>query len=197
MFHAQSTPSPDTSPLIAPDARRFADVGAQSARGTRRSENQDELLVSGALMAVADGVGGRPAGRDAATLTLRALLRTETSERRGAGALRAALDTANRDVRGAATGDRFGMAATVVAAQIGTAGLTIAHVGDSRAYLWRSGALHRLTDDHSLVAVLQRDGLLDASAARHHLSAPQSCVLSACGTRSLRRYRCTPSAAAT
>jgi protein phosphatase len=60
------------------------------------------------------------------------------------------------------------MATTVVAAHIGATGVTVAHVGDSRAYLWRAGGLTRLTADHSLLGALTQEGRLDAGAAQRH-----------------------------
>lgn len=54
-------------------------------------------------------------------------------------------------------------------ALVGRATLTVAHVGDSRAYLLRDGGLTQLTEDHSLVSAFLANGTLDAAAARRHL----------------------------
>jgi protein phosphatase len=67
-----------------------------------------------------------------------------------------------------------GMGSTVTAALVGRGVVTFAHVGDSRAYLWRSGALTRLSDDHSLVAEWVRAGALAPEEAAQH---PQRSVI--------------------
>ena len=74
-----------------------------------------------------------------------------------------------------------GMGATLTAAWINEEKLSIAHVGDSRAYLLRSGALQQLTSDHSLVAEQVRRGILTAAEAEH--SEMQSVLLRALGTQ--------------
>ena len=128
------------------------------------------MLVAAPLLAVADGVGGHHAGEEASALALDVLRREvrafvadpEHELLRG-------LDHANDAVhRAAAGGSRCGMATTVVATLLGHRTLTVAHVGDSRAYLLRENALTQLTDDHSLVSALIADGTLDGEAARSH-----------------------------
>jgi protein phosphatase len=59
------------------------------------------------------------------------------------------------------------MGTTCVCAWIDPTTVTIAHVGDSRAYLVRAGELGRLTTDHSVVGALVREGMLDAEQASH------------------------------
>src|SRR6202521_1236579 len=75
--------------------------------------------------------------------------------------------------------DHRGMGATLTAAWIDGAKLSIAHVGDSRAYLLRSGSLQQLTSDHSLVAEQVRRGILTAAEAEE--SEMQSVLLRALG----------------
>jgi protein phosphatase len=157
-----------TSELAAP--LRIVACAARTDRGIRRKVNEDAMLVAAPLLAVADGVGGHRAGEEASALTLDVLRRnvrcvTDHPERE----LRGALQSANEAVRAAATvGRRQGMATTLVAVIVGPTTLTVAHVGDSRAYLLRDGRLTQLTDDHSLVSALLADGTLDPDAARTH-----------------------------
>ena len=66
------------------------------------------------------------------------------------------------------------MGSTVTAALVGPRAVTFAHVGDSRAYLWRGGVLTRLSDDHSLVAEWVRAGALAPEDAAQH---PQRSVI--------------------
>jgi protein phosphatase len=69
---------------------------------------------------------------------------------------------------------RAGMGTTLTAAYVGEDEVAIAHVGDSRAYLLRDGRLERLTDDHSLVEELVRQGRLTAEEAEDH---PQRSII--------------------
>src|SRR5260370_13546149 len=77
--------------------------------------------------------------------------------------------------------DQHGMGATLTAVWIDAAKLSIAHVGDSRAYLLRSGSLLQLTRDHSLVAEQVRRGILTAAEAEE--SNMQSVLLRALGAQ--------------
>ena len=110
------------------------------------------------------------------------------------------IEEANRRIhdRSRADAQRAGMGTTVTAAYVGEDEVTIAHVGDSRAYLLRGGELTRLTRDHSLVGELVARGKLTEEQAETH---PQRSVI----TRALgpeprgpgRRRRPTRRAAAT
>src|SRR6185436_15808625 len=67
-----------------------------------------------------------------------------------------------------------GMGTTTTAAYLGEDEAAIAHVGDSRAYLFRDGGLEQLTDDHSLVEEFRRQGKLTEEEARDH---PQKSII--------------------
>src|SRR6266513_5958696 len=97
--------------------------------------------------------------------------------------LATAVHLANRTIFKAAekNPDHRGMGATLTAAWIHGAKLSIAHVGDSRAYLLRSGSLLQLTRDHSLVAEQVRRGILTAAEADE--SEMQSVLLRALGAQ--------------
>jgi PPM family protein phosphatase len=77
--------------------------------------------------------------------------------------------------------EQKGMGATLTAARIDGPKLSIVHVGDSRAYLLRSGTLQQLTSDHSLVAEQVRHGILTAAEAEE--SQMQSVLLRALGSQ--------------
>ena len=66
------------------------------------------------------------------------------------------------------------MGTTLTAAQVHDGDVSLAHVGDSRAYRMRDGELEQLTNDHSLVAELERSGQITAEAAEHH---PQRSII--------------------
>lgn len=143
--------------------------------GCLRPDNEDAILTdpSGALWAVADGMGGYGHGALAADLVIDALshLPHGTDAPR---ALVAALEAANRTIRQRAADGLGQMGATVVAALVGGGRAVVAWVGDSRAYLMSGGRLAPLTRDHSVVQELVDRGQLSAAAAEVH---PQAHVV--------------------
>jgi protein phosphatase len=144
-------------------------IGQCSAPGAReRNEDfcgaatpQDELLATkGALLALADGVGGHAGGREAAEMTVRGVLSDyyATPETWGtATALDKVLMPLNRWVQSHAAKhrDMAGMATTLSLIALRGRRYTIAHVGDSRIYLLRGSELQQLTTDH----VWERPGM--------------------------------------
>jgi PPM family protein phosphatase len=150
--------------------------GAATDVGRVRSTNQDSYFASSALYAVADGMGGHRAGEVAAELATESLRREfghghpnlTTDE------LVRAVQRANTAVVSAAADDPdlAGMGTTLCAlALIETVAderLAIINVGDSRVYLLKDGELEQITDDHSLVATLERQGRLTADEAAVH-----------------------------
>ncbi len=143
--------------------------------GLTRTGNEDGLLIEPPLYAVADGMGGHRAGEVASRVALEELL-ANAPARLDAKALGRAVRAANRAVIAAAAKSRTrtGMGTTITAAIVDGTNIAIAHVGDSRAYLLRDGRLERLTDDHSMVADLIREGALTEDEARFH---PQRSVI--------------------
>ena len=149
-----------------------------SDTGRVRENNEDsyclgELPVPGGwLLAVADGLGGLQGGEVAsgiAVRTLRAYLWAEGGpDVSWREALRRGIVAAHRAIRAeaAADGALAGMATTLTAAVVAGGRLHWGHVGDSRAYLVRGGALAPLTRDHSVVAELLAAGRLAPEAAR-------------------------------
>jgi len=149
--------------------------------GRQRQTNEDSLLAAPPLFAVADGMGGARAGEVASRLAIEALdelVRTEAPDAEDAAAsLAEAAAEANRRIYAAAGSERAlrGMGTTLTALLLRDDRGHLAHVGDSRAYLLREGALTQLTDDHSLVAEMVREGKLTADAAASH---PMRSILS-------------------
>jgi serine/threonine protein phosphatase PrpC len=143
--------------------------------GLTRGGNEDALLVEPPLYAVADGMGGHRAGEIASRVALEELLASAPARLDGK-ALGRAVRAANRAVIAAAAKSRTrtGMGTTLTAAMVDGIRIAIAHVGDSRAYLLRGGRLECLTDDHSMVGDLIREGTLTEEEARFH---PQRSVI--------------------
>jgi serine/threonine protein phosphatase PrpC len=144
--------------------------------GRRRRHNEDAYVCEPPLFAVADGMGGAQAGELASNLAA-AALRDDTSEREG-GEQRVddLIQEANRRVyqRQSQDAAASGMGTTMTVALVEDGRVAIGHVGDSRAYLIRGGALEQLTEDHSLVAELVRSGKLSPEEAEGH---PQRSVI--------------------
>jgi protein phosphatase len=137
--------------------------------GKVRSVNEDAFLLAPPLFAVADGLGGHQAGEVASSIAIDTLL--EAAPRSGdLKALGRAVRQANSAVIHAATSGRgrSGMGTTLTAAMVEGTRLTVAHVGDSRAYLLHLGTLEQLTQDHSMVADLVRQGRITAEESRSH-----------------------------
>ncbi len=135
---------------------RLAAIGATDV-GRRRAHNEDAFLVmpEAGLFAVADGLGGHASGEVASRLAVDELaLRFPVVGGPAGDRLRLAFASANQAIHALSQADalRSGMGTTLVAAHLGEEGtLAVAHVGDSRAYLFRDGRLTRLTEDHSLL----------------------------------------------
>jgi protein phosphatase len=151
--------------------------------GLVRSENQDfgtyttasEESVShpgGRLLIVADGMGGHRGGATASRLAGETVktqyLDSETNDI--PTALRQSLTRANARIFSEAQSnpELRGMGTTTSVLAVRDQHGWLAHVGDSRIYLVRDGAIKQLTDDHSLVATMVREGLLTSQEAETH-----------------------------
>jgi PPM family protein phosphatase len=155
-------------------------VGSATDVGQVRTNNQDSLLViDGQLFAVADGMGGAQGGEVASALALSVL--GEAIDEHTTAALVRAVNSANQAVfeRANDDPDLRGMGTTLTGiALVDTDDgdrLAVINVGDSRVYRTRDGGdLEQLTEDHSLVASLVRQGRITAEEAEHH---PQRNIL--------------------
>jgi PPM family protein phosphatase len=121
-------------------------------------------------------MGGAQAGEIASRLAAAALEDTDPGTLSGEERVTSLIQEANRRVyeRSNADPNASGMGTTITVALVEDAGVTIGHVGDSRAYLVRDGRLEQLTEDHSLVNELMKSGKLTPEEAVVH---PQRSVI--------------------
>jgi PPM family protein phosphatase len=137
--------------------------------GRVRDNNEDAVVSSDHMAAVADGMGGHPGGAVASAVAVGLLQSAFTG--RSLDELEAAVRAANRAIwdRAGASAELEGMGTTVCAAGLTEDGsLAVVNVGDSRACVLRDGSLRQLTDDHSVTAELVRRGELSEQEALDH-----------------------------
>ena len=157
---------------------RVAEHVSRTDTGHQRATNEDSHLERAPIFVVADGMGGAQAGEVASQVAIGHFSdglpgeETEGSERRLARAVLAA----NAEIHALSEADsrRAGMGTTLTAAYVGRGQVSFAHVGDSRAYRLRDGELERITEDHSLVEELLRQGRLTEEEAEEH---PQRSII--------------------
>lgn len=177
------------------------EIAGKTDPGCVRDRNEDSLAIDEniGLMVVADGMGGHNSGEVASALATDTILEfarkllggssesvPEDDEGRGlsprARQLAHCVRSANTVIfeKSRAFPKDHGMGTTVVAAVADPNSITVAHVGDSRFYLYRNGSLQRLTEDHSLVMDQVRHGLITPEQAeKSHL---QNILTRALGT---------------
>src|SRR5271166_5271664 len=155
---------------------RVAEQYAVTDTGRQRRANEDSLLARSPLFVVADGMGGAQAGEVASRLAIESFQPGIEDASRPEVALATLAQEANARIhrRSHANAAQAGMGTTLTAVYVGEDDVAIAHVGDSRAYCLRDGELLRLTDDHSLVDELLRQGRLTPEEAVEH---PQRSVI--------------------
>ena len=161
--------------------------GALTDVGRKREHNEDNFFVDPErrLYVVADGMGGHAAGEVASRIaveTIDTFIRREGEETLDApvpsddtltveeNQLQMAIALANQRIleAGQKQKDLQGMGTTLVAVMVRDTAMTIAHVGDSRAYLVRDGGITLMTSDHSWVNEQVRLGLLTQTEAAGH-----------------------------
>jgi protein phosphatase len=153
---------------------KFA-IGHATHQGQVRDNNEDAFLIDDAhdLYAIADGMGGHQGGEVASHTAIESIRASYAS----GTPIEPAIEQANTAVitRAASNVNLHGMGTTLTAVTVGGINtLLFGHVGDSRAYLLRDGALGRVTDDHSLVEDLVREGRLTPEQAEVH---PQRAIV--------------------
>lgn len=144
----------------------------QDYLGYRQPEDPELRAEAGWLYAVADGVGGAQAGEVASKQAVQTLLAVyyRSYQETTADRLREAFAEANRVVYEKASGQEGPqrMSTTLVAAVIRGRELTVANVGDSRAYLIHKGQIRQITRDHSMIARLLAEGVITPQQAESH-----------------------------
>jgi PPM family protein phosphatase len=142
-------------------------VGSASDIGQVREGNEDSFLVLAPLYIVADGMGGHRGGEVASSLALETIQRLFEA---GQGTLAEQVIEANRAVFERSQADRSvaGMGTTLTAALVNGDRVHLAHVGDSRAYLFRGGDLSMITEDHTLVHRMVMEGEITEAEAETH-----------------------------
>ena len=148
--------------------------------GRVRQSNEDSVFADqeSGLLIVADGMGGHAAGEVASNLAIQIIagcLRQplpfgERPPEIAASLLSQAIDQANLAIRARAAQDPLlhGMGTTLVVAICRADSISLAHLGDSRAYLIRGGQIRQVTHDHSLVAQMVSAGEITEEEARKH-----------------------------
>jgi len=181
----RKTPEPAAGPPTAMHAVpiQFEVLTAMlSDLGCHRAMNEDsgkivhpggpeELARKGILVAVADGMGGHEAGEVASRMAVETLARVYYASPEPSGeALKAGLEEANREIHALAAEkpELKGMGTTCSALAVAGHAVCAAHVGDSRIYLVRRGTIYQMSEDHSEVMEMVRQGLLSLEDARRH-----------------------------
>lgn len=146
--------------------------GSATDVGRVRQANQDQMLVAAPVFVVADGMGGHNGGEVAAAVAVDEMAKIERVA--SLDDLIEAVQRANREIvdRSKLEPELRGMGTTLVALVGMTVGdsqrLGIANVGDSRLYRVGDDGLVQVTEDHTLVEALVRDGRLTAEEALNH-----------------------------
>ncbi len=155
---------------------RIVEQAHRTDTGRQRNANEDAYFARAPLFAVADGMGGAQAGEVASRLAAESFEPVERGDEAPEAYLRAIARMANARIHRLAQTDssRSGMGTTLTAAMVEDDEVSFAHVGDSRAYVFRDGELKLLTADHSLVEELRRQGRLTSEQAEDH---PQRSII--------------------
>jgi len=158
------------------------EISLQSDMGIVRANNEDRGIYQhpsdpeiaarkGTLILVADGMGGASAGEVASEMAVRIIPDLYyNSPKAPALALKEALEEASSEIHRAAQSDPElrGMGTTCVAMAVIPPEAFVAYVGDSRLYLLRDGSFYQLTEDHTVVGELVRNGMITRDQARNH-----------------------------
>ena len=157
-------------------ALRVVEQAGLTDVGRQREANEDNLVLASPVFAVADGMGGARAGEVASRIAAETFRDPRDPKQTPERQLEQVAQEANRRIYELALRDqsRRGMGTTLTATLVDGDAVSVGHVGDSRAYRLRGDELVQLTQDHSLVAELERSGQLTPEAAEHH---PQRSII--------------------
>ena len=170
----ESAPTPGLPPAFIVESDLLSDVGCV------RTHNEDSGRIlrapgdegaSAQLLVVADGLGGYNSGDVASALAVKTIEESYAEIRKDPEkAIKHTLEMANAKIYKQSLQNRenagMGTTCTVLLIQGGFA--YSAHVGDSRLYLLRDGGIYLMSEDHSQVMDMVRQGLLELSEVRHH-----------------------------
>jgi len=163
--------------------------------GIRRLDNEDAIVIMSELdlCALADGMGGAAAGELASQFFADAVVETfaavgQRSEQEIVGLVEKTYRAANERIllHVSNNPEHKGMGCTAELLVFLDHGYVLGHVGDSRTYLFRSGQLKRLTNDHSVVQSQLDQGLINAAEARKHPM--RNVILRAVGTNEVLAF---------
>ena len=145
-------------------------VGAKTDVGRVREGNEDSFFADAPLFAVADGMGGHLAGDVASATAVEVIKGDGPTDEVDPEALADMVRAANQAIWDKARDDDNlrGMGTTCTLVYIDDSRAEIAHVGDSRLYLFRDGQLEQVTQDHTLVGRMVREGKLRPEEAERH-----------------------------
>jgi serine/threonine protein phosphatase PrpC/predicted Ser/Thr protein kinase len=153
-------------------------IGTATDTGCVREGNEDSIRVvrppdeikDGLLAVVCDGMGGHAAGETASRLAVEVVVAGYARNADPGESLAQSVRDANRVVYDAAQQDAAlaGMGTTCTAIVLKEGRAWCSHVGDSRCYLLRDGQIFLMTEDHSAVMAMVREGSLTRDDARHH-----------------------------
>ncbi len=151
------------------------EVGAKTDKGKVREQNEDTFGYRDTLFVIADGMGGHQAGEVASAIAVETVLAVEMDADPVVSLRRAVLSANSAILEEMAKNESFsGMGTTVAILLLKTDQAFVSHLGDSRIYQLTEGNLVQLTDDHSFVAELIKNGSITEEEAKIH---PQRNVL--------------------
>ncbi|WP_077367355.1 Stp1/IreP family PP2C-type Ser/Thr phosphatase [Anaerosalibacter sp. Marseille-P3206] len=157
-------------------------IGVCTDRGRLRENNQDYYYSSKTLdlplFIVADGMGGHKAGEVASKMAVEIIVEVFNSnkvnvskdEKTIINTIKQAIDEANEKIykKSLANLEFNGMGTTLTMAYILGKKLLVGHIGDSRVYIIQDNKIYQITEDHSLVAELVKNGSISAEEAQYH-----------------------------
>jgi len=145
-------------------------VHGKTDKGLVRKENEDAFCIEKdlGLLAIADGMGGHASGEVASKMAIEIL--KDSLKKEGEplpDRLNSGVKLANKSIYDASHSQSRlnGMGTTLTALQLNGNRLSIAHVGDSRAYLFRGGVIEQITDDHTIVSEQVARGMMTREEA--------------------------------